>query len=301
MGIRVAQRILKLRVDEANKVFSASGGLGEEQMGQFRRILTVFVSLACSAAAGAQVSVVGPLTHEFTVQLGASYDGTIDLSNVGDKPAEVKLYQTDYFFYADGTVQYGTPGELPRSNAKWITLSPKLVVVPPKETVQAHFSVQTPDDATLTGTYWSLVMVEPVPEGSPESGIVPADRPTLGVREVFRYSVQIVTHVGDTGTRSLKFVAMKLLAENGKRVLVVDAENTGERWLRGTLAVDLYDAKGAFVGKFTGNKKRLFPLTSVQFAADLPGVANGTYKALIVVDCGGDDVFGVNVNLVLKD
>ena len=81
----------------------------------------------------------------------------------------------------------------------------------------------------------------------------------------------------------------------------MDLENTGERLLRTSLWVDLYDPKGSFVGKFDGGKHGLYPGTSVRFTADLVGVASATYKALIVADCGGDDVFGANVSLVLTE
>jgi hypothetical protein len=55
------------------------------------------------------------------------------------------------------------------------------------------------------------------------------------------------------------------------------------------------------VGKFDGGKQRMYPGTSVRFTADLVGVQSSLYKALIIVDCGGEDVFGANVNLVLNE
>jgi type II secretory pathway component GspD/PulD (secretin) len=83
--------------------------------------------------------------------------------------------------------------------------------------------------------------------------------------------------------------------------LVVDVENTGERWLRGSMWAELYDSEGKHVGKYDGGKQRMYPGTSVRFSADLVGIQTSSYKALIVIDCGGDDVFGANVNLVLKE
>jgi hypothetical protein len=54
------------------------------------------------------------------------------------------------------------------------------------------------------------------------------------------------------------------------------------------------------VGRFEGGTHRLYPGTTARFPADLVGVRDATYKALIVADCGGDDVFGADVSLVLK-
>ncbi len=263
----------------------------------------IICALACFAAdaAFAELSVVGSLTYEYTVEAGVTKDGVIELSNTGDKPQEYKVYQTDYSFYADGRVLYGDPGKLPRSNASWITLSPKQGVIPPKQSVRVAFSVRAPDDATLAGTYWSVIMVEPIAEGSAESSAPGGGQPAIGINEVMRYAIQVVTHFGETGKRSVKFAKLRLENEAGLKTLVAEVENTGERMLRGHFWVDLFDANGAHVGKFEGNGRRLYPQTSAAYQADLAGVPNGSYKALVVVDCGGADIFGVNVNLVLKD
>jgi hypothetical protein len=266
------------------------------------RVAAVIAGLLLAPLAGqAAIVVTSTLTHEYEAAPGRSYEGSIDVQNPEDTPQEIKAYQTDYFFYADGKVLYGDPGGLPRSNARWMTLSPRQVTIPANETVTVHYTIQVPNDATLKGTYWSVIMIEPVPEGSPESSRSSAKDIGVGVNQVLRYAVQIVTHIGATGSRLLKFNQIRLSADNEKRLLVVDVENTGERWLRGTMWTELYDSGGKLVGKFDGGKQRIYPGTSARFTINLIGVQNSSYKALIVVDCGGDDVFGANVNLVLKE
>ena len=75
--------------------------------------MLAFASLVlASGALAAEVSIVGAMTSEITVAPGGSYEGAIDVSNPGDKPQEIKAYQTDYFFYADGKFVYGEPGGL---------------------------------------------------------------------------------------------------------------------------------------------------------------------------------------------
>ena len=266
-----------------------------------KKLLLVMAAGAfCVSSLPAQLSIIGQLDHIYDVVPGGLYEGSIEVSNPGIETQEVKAYQTDYFFYSDGTNLYGEPGGLPRSNARWMTLSPRQIIVPPGETIAFKFSIQVPDDATLKGTYWSMVMIEPIPLSSAESTLAPVQS-GVGIAQVLRYGVQIITQVGRTGAKQIKFNALSLVAEGGKRSLVADVLNTGEQWLRGKFSVDLYDSTGVFIGKYVGDQKRTYPQTSVRYTVDLVGVPNGTYKALIVVDCGGDDVFGVNVNLVLKD
>jgi hypothetical protein len=265
------------------------------------KLAALGLCLAASFAARANVAINGPLTHEHVVEPGRSYAGSIEVQNQAETPQAIRVYQTDYFFYADGSAHYGEPGKLQRSNAGWITFTPKDVTVPPRDSVSIHYTIQAPSDDTMLGTYWSILMVEPVDPGSPEAVGSDPSVVRLGVRQVLRYGIQIVTHVGTTGSRLLRFSQFRLTAENGRKVLVVDLENGGERWLRPTLWVDLYDEKGTFVGKFDGGAQRLYPGTSARFRAELVGVQDAAYKALVVADCGGDDVFGANVNLNLRE
>jgi hypothetical protein len=261
-------------------------------------VITCFcVSLACSWT---EVIIKGTMTHEKTALPGENYTGSVEVQNPGEKPQEVKVYQTDYLFYADGRVLYGEPGKIPRSNAGWISFSPKRLTIPPQDAVNVQYTVKVPDDKTLTGTYWSIFMVEGVPEDSPESSVGDGKRVSMGVRQVFRYGIQVVTHIGDSGTRSLKFISTKLVKKGLKQVLELAAENTGERWLRSFIWVELYDAAGNYFGKYEGERLRLYPGTSVKYTIDLTSVPNNTYKALVVIDCGGSDIFGANFNLVLK-
>ena len=67
-----------------------------------------------------------------------------------------------------------------------------------------------------------------------------------------RYGVQIVTHFGDTGKRSLEFLKTEMLEDKGRRTLQVDVENDGERWLRPFSYVEIFTEKGAAAGKVEG-------------------------------------------------
>lgn len=248
----------------------------------------------------AAVVITGALTHEFTVVPGRIYSGRIEVSNPDDTPQELKAYQTDFTFNAEGSTSYGEPGSVPRSNAPWISLSPRFLTLPARGSASIEFSVKVPADQSMAGTYWSIIMVEPIAAGSAESVLGGGKAPSLGITQNLRYGVQIVTTVKDSGKRELKFEKVGVHTEKGKTSLLVDAAATGQIWLRATAWAELYDEKGALVGRFQGGKKRIFPGTSVRFAIDLSGAPKGPYKALIVADCENDDVFGVNVNFEIK-
>jgi len=249
-------------------------------------------------AAGAAIVVLGPLSQEKTVEIGKTYRGTIRVSNPGNTPQTVKIYQTDYRFFSDGRNLYGEPGKDARSNADWITLSPTLLTVPPKEEVAVNYRIAVPADKSLRGSYWSMVMVEGTGDAGPMSLTAVSGKARIAVRQVIRYGVQMVTDIGDTGTRSLKLNA-RLVRADGKRLLQVDVANTGERWLRPSLWTQLFDEKGQFVGKFAGASARVYPGTSIRKNIDLGAVSVGTYKALVVADADEDSVYGATYTLKL--
>jgi len=239
-----------------------------------------------------QIIIVGEMTHEKKVMQGETHNGTITIHNKGKEIKNVRVYQTDYSFSADGTSQYGEPGSLDRSNAEWIIFSPKQATVPSQEDVNVNYHIKVPDDSTLLGSYWSMLMVEEIPEITPEKS-----EGNVAIRVVMRYGIQIVTNVGQASIGKLVFSDPKLIKEEEKRNLQIDIRNVGERWLRPNVWVELYSQEGQSLGTFKGNDKRTYPGTSIRVTVDLSTVQQGTYKALVVADCGGDDLFGASYTL----
>ncbi len=158
---------------------------------------------------------------------------------------------------------------------------------------------EPPIGEPLVGTYWSLIMIEELPPrgATDDAGVALGDMQT-GVKQVLRYAVQLVSHIGDTGSHGIRFVDRALLLnDDGTRVLQVDVENTGERSLRPTLWVELHDSSGARHGRFECERRRLYPGTSVRYTVDLSSAASGAYQALVVVDNGDEHVFGAQYGL----
>jgi hypothetical protein len=249
----------------------------------------------------AQVSVIGGLSYDRDARAGEKYEGSFVVKNDTEEPQEAKIYQRDYTFSRDGTNVYGEPGQLLRSNARWITFSPPYVLLPPRGSITVNYVVTVPKDsatARFTGSYWSMMMVEAIPVGSPESSIRRGDSTTFGLFQNIRYGIQIATHILNTGNRAVRFIDAKLVKqETGERVLQVDLENSGDLFMRPEVYVELFDAGGQSRGKIPGARFRMYPGTSVRQTIQLKDVPAGTYKALVVVDAGGQDVFGAQYTL----
>jgi hypothetical protein len=265
-------------------------------------LVLIFCFLATSVT-DAGVSIIGGLTHQKKTNPGSgeTYEGSILIKNIGAEPQEVKIYQTDYEFCFDGTNNYGPPGQLKRSNADWISFNPHRLIIPPNDTSTVNYTVKVPSDPNLVGTYWSMLMVEGIPESSLQSSQPEKDKAKVGITQIFRYGIQIITHIGDTGDRKLEFLKTKLVREAEKRIFQVDVKNIGQRWLRPLLWLELYDEAGTYIGKFEGGTRRIYPDTSVRYKIDITDVPNGNCKALMVADCGEDYIFGANYNLKFEE
>ena len=245
----------------------------------------------------AGVSVVGSLTREIAVNPGDRFEGIVLLKNTGQDPESVRIYKTDYLFHADGKTYYDEPGSTPRSSAAWLSFSPNRLTVYPTETVSVHYTGRVPDDPNLKGTYWSLLMVEPMVMDPEEEQKKPK---TLGIKTVIRYGLQMVTHIGNTGDRKIRFPEKKLVTEEGKTLLQVDMENIGMRGLNPAVWVELYKEDATLLGRFESGRLRIYPGCSVRHKMNLTQVPKGRYRALLIADNGDESVFGAQYDLELK-
>jgi hypothetical protein len=264
-------------------------------MKRFLFLFSVLFSIL-NPVAPAAVSVVGSLSRQSKAQPGGTFEGVIFLKNTGSRPAEARAFQTDYLFHADGTNQYGEPGSHPRSNGGWITLTPIRVKLGAGETVPVRYKGKVPADAELRGTYWSMIMIEPlaaeaeVPSGGEQ-------KVAVGLQTKIRMGVQILTEVGRDAKNQLQVLEKSLNKTDGRRLLQVDLGNNGERMLTPAVNVELFDSNGASIGRFEGGRMRILPTCSVRSKVDLSDVPAGKYSAMVLLDAGGDQVMGAQYDL----
>jgi len=271
------------------------------------RVLVNGLCLAClllagmcgSLSAGINLNVDGTLTRSFTLDPGGKTRGEIVVQNTGDEESELKIFLQDYLHYADGRALFQKTGTVGRSNASWITMTPNQAVIPAKGSLTINFTLSVPPDPKLEGTYWSLLMIEPVPKSLLTPGKQENDV-DIQVVTVVRLAVQMITTIGTSGEAKLSFRNRSLTKEKSGRFLTLDLENTGERLLTPHVWTELFNKKGQSSGKIDGSRHRIYPGCSARFVLDLSKLAPGGYKAVVVADNGDDNVFGANYTLELK-
>jgi len=260
-----------------------------------RLTLVLALLLATPLHVGAQIAVVGSTVEERVAAPGETYTGTVVVRNLTAQDQPVRIYQTDYLFFADGTSHFDDPGTAARSNAKWITPTVRSLLVPPSSEMTVTYTVRIPANDSLSGTYWSTIMVEGAPSeaGRPSSG-----RPQVGVGAIMRYAVQVATHIRTTGSRKVNFANSRFLTNaDSAQTFELEVQNVGERAYRPALWIEVYDEQGALKANVRQERGLLYPGTSLKQTFALGKLPHGNYRAIVFADSGEDAVFASQFTL----
>lgn len=242
------------------------------------------------------IVVINGLTHIHQTNEGEIVKGVIEVQNNGFETKAVRVYQKDYLFSHEGEVFYNSPGSNLRSNAKWIDFSPSYLELAPQQKTVINYQITIPEGEQLSGSYWSVLMVEgilPIAPDLPKNG--------LNISTIMRYAIQVATNIGETGTNSLDFIEAKLDKIDGNPVGSIAVINNGERLLIPAVSIELFNEEGVSVGIKKATKKKIYPGTSTRFILDLDDLPKGNYQAVVLADCSEADVFGLNLSLSLGD
>ena len=265
-------------------------------------ILSLFICIAAAVwnASASAVLLEGSFFRLHTVQPGDIVDGMVTLRNISSNPETVRFFLLDRLNDARYGRRYMEPAELERSNAPWIDLGQREVTIAPGQQFNLIYRIQVPDDESLSGTYWSALMIEPQP-AEQEVNVEDSESDksfTVMIQHVIRQEVMLVTNIGSSGSRQVNFLEPQLrTSDDGTLIFEVLVENKGERLLNPNIWLELYDESGRVVGRFQNDQPRIYPGAALRQSFGLGSLKVGTYLALVIVDEGGEDVFGARYTL----
>lgn len=240
----------------------------------------------------ASIVITNGLTHTYKVKEGTVYKGIITVENTAKTPQNVKLYQKDYSYTANGTSYYNDPGTNERSNLHWIKLNTNLLKIEGKSKANVSYEIMVPKNID-TGSFWSVIMVEPVDEIKPSN-----DKPGVQIKSVIRYSIQIITTKDQPAQALLNFNSINLIKQEGKQVLEIDLANNGQLYHTVEVSIEIFDNKtGDNRGAYKSSRLSLLPNNSKRFTIDLTTIAPGTYSAALLAATHDDHIFGINIEL----
>ena len=233
------------------------------------------------------VIVQDELTKLFSVKAGDVIDGFINLHNPTERQIIVRISQSDYLYNENNENWYIQPGKFERSNAKWITFN-NTISIKSQETVQYKFSVNVPANSNLSGSYWSVLFIES------NSGLDFSNSENIALN--FRYAVQVVTNIVNTGSVDLELKNINLIENNLSMVIY----NSGELWFLSDIKIDIYNQYNNFIASYELKDQRVYPGLSKFLQLPVNLEKNSDYTAIIVVNCGNNNLFGHQVNLTAK-
>lgn len=143
----------------------------------------LLLALAASSSHAENLRVVGSLLQVSSLTAGQAVSGSITLYNDGAAPVEVVVYPTDVD--EDESVTEGL-----RSNRAWLRFTPRRVTVDPGSSAEVPYRVEVPANAQVTGTFGSLLVIEPT-----QTPVWPPLAAAPPVADLVGYEVDIVTHV----------------------------------------------------------------------------------------------------------
>lgn len=204
----------------------------------------------------------------------------IQLTLKNDKNVEelIELKLVDYSCDSTGAHFYDEPigvrsnGKL-RSNLDWIHLGQERVKLEPNEERTIYYFLEAPQDTSLNGSYWSVLLIEPaqtIPfEGKTEEG--------LSVNIVIRYAHHIITNVGN-GSPKLKIIKKEIQLIDEKPHLCLHVKNLGTLFYNPAVSLKIYDKEGKLENTLQGSSERLYPGNSQCFYLPLSGLSSERIK-----------------------
>ncbi len=248
-------------------------------------LLFLFFQLLCPFFTLESIVKQG-LINLLEVKCGEEIPVKIQLTNCYDIPQKYTLTLCDYFYQATGEVSYSPLGKLARSNADWIRLYTPSLILPPKGEGNVFYDIKVPNDKSLAGSYWSVILIEP------QEQLPNLENPSEGINLIvkIRYAYQIVTTIAG-GNAKLQVQDQQIRCTDSKRLLSVDVKNIGNLFLDPTAHLKLYNAEGNLVDTLQAQPQKILPGCSIRYYFDIQSVQNGTYSALLFLDSRQKNVF----------
>lgn len=262
-----------------------------------RTFLLMFMMLPFSFL-HAGIVVLNGLTHSYKVENGKVYKGKIEIENTGSKPQNVKLFLQDFTYQADGSINYKTLRTNKRTNGDWIKLNTNLILLKGKEKTEVFYEITVPDHLVNPGSYWSVIIVEPVDEIKPSD-----DKAGVNISSIVRYAIQVITdYETERAKPELKFENVKVEKEDGKQTVKIDITNNGNLYCKPTASIEIYNRKtGERIGSYSSITMGLLPQTSKSFHIDISKVPADQYKAVVIATDEEENAFALNVELEVKN
>ena len=268
-------------------------------------LVLVYAAMASGPVAAQSFSVARG-NEEFLVCPGESFTGAVSVTNTSDEPIALRVYLADRVRDPGVTSGYGysdTLGTEPRSFVGWMTFSPERMTLEPGETREVSYEVSIPDDWSLEGSYWGVLVIEPIASEEPDVTAPVEGEMSIGVNIVWRYAIQIFATIADTEILQATFTSMNMEPAEGGLNATAVFQNDGNTFIRPKVWLELRNAAGEVVYTQEHKEQTVLPESARDFVFELrdPPVESGEYLVMIIGDYGAQNFIAAQgrVNLTI--
>ena len=260
-----------------------------------RIVLTIAFIFFINTAAFSGVLIVNGLTHTYEGSSGDRVRGEIILQNTSNIDQLVTFDLNEAIFSCTAFRKFTKDISHERSSLAWFKGNLGDKVLAPNERFVYRFSIEIPEDATLKGSYWNMVMIQvEKPMQQQKSNMV-------ALNSKMQYAVGLMTNVNNIEDLDLNFKSIDFLPEAGlpSKNLSVNLENENLFVEDVKLLLEIYDASGTKIMEKTTVRNLIFPGFCQEFIIDLSALAAGNYQCMLIAD-SREEFVGANVNLNIE-
>jgi hypothetical protein len=258
----------------------------------FRLILSLAFASLISSCEGLLLS---ELSYNGNFKPGDHQQIKISLVNEKENPELINFKLCDYACNAEGEHFFEEPSSsFQRSNSQWIHLSKNRVTLQPKETSDYFLTIKIPQDPSLKGSYWSVILVEPE---NPINTIGDTKGFQLNIK--MRFAYHVITTINE-GTAKIQILQAQIKQIDDKNQLCIDVKNIGDVYLNPKMTLKLFNNSGKLEKTLLGQTERLYPGNSQRYFVDGEGLKGKKYTAFFLLDNGDKHLFGETLELNLQ-
>lgn len=257
-------------------------------------VLTIALIASFASNALASVTIINGLTHVYKGNSGDMIEGEIVLINGSDVEQRVRFMINEALFSCNANRVFTEKDPHAQSSSDWIENGAGERLLLPKERYVHRFKIRIPEDQSLKGSFWSVMMVyveKPIKEEMLNNSI--------GLNTKIRYAVGLLTNVNSLDQPNLDFEQVQLDEKSGKKALGVKLRNDGS-FIEGVkLSLEVYDANGKKVKVLETDRNMVFPGVCKDYIIDISDLPEGQYECLLLAETRKEFV-GTNISLTQK-
>jgi P pilus assembly chaperone PapD len=212
---------------------------------------------------------------------------TFNVSNESDQVVEATLYLNDWDRAEDGENRFSDSGRLPQSCGRYLRVFPLSLRLPPRTQQAVRVALEGAD--SLSKTCWSVVFVE--------SSAAQESRGGRTITYITRLGVKV--YVVPPNLPKDGEIENVELGDSTPRQVIVSFRNSGgvPLWPRGNVEFRRLDASVAATVAI--EEFPVLPGSRRRLTIRPPSLPRGRYVALALIDYGGSDISGGQVQLVV--